>query len=1112
MKRSSWHRWWQPVPRGGSIDRAWHGGRWTPRLEALEDRTVPSGTPHMVLDISTTTRTSDPQGIVAVGPTAYFVADDGIHGKELWKSDGTAAGTTLVKDIYPGTYLRYGVSVPVGSRPDNLTDVNGALFFDADDGVHGRSLWKSDGTAAGTVLVKDVGADGLTNVNGTLFFATSAGLWESDGTTAGTALVKGVGASELTDVNGTLFFVGYDPVHDGELWKSDGTAAGTVIVKDINHGSAGSNPFGLTNFNGTLVFEANDGVHGFELWKSDGTDPGTVLVKDINPGGPNNSSRPGGFVAVNGTLFFGASDGATDGLWKTDGTADGTVLVKGVGASELTNVNGTLFFRGDDGTTAGLWKSDGTAAGTTTVVNLFLGFVPGGRGYLTNVGGTLFFVADESVHGSEVWKSDGTAAGTVLVRDVNPTGASYPVALTDVDGTLFFGAADGPAHGRELWKSDGTAAGTALIKDINSTAGDSVSDGFADLNGVLYFPADDGTGGTELWESDGTAAGTALVKEIFPGGHQAGFFGQSTVPNSSYPTSLTNVNGTLFFAATDAAHGAELWKSDGTAAGTALVKDIWPASVGTGYPYGNSYPSNLTNVNGTLFFTANDGTHGTELWKSDGTDAGTVMVKDINAGASSSPRGLTVVNATLYFAANDGAHGYELWKSDGTAAGTVLVRDINPGTAGANPGSAYFDSLLNVNGTLYFAADDGTHGAELWRSDGTAAGTTIVADARPGPAGSSPAHLTTVNGTLFFTANDGTAVGLWKSDGTAAGTTLLRDIYTGSTNYNYRVAVAYLTTVNGTLFFSANDVTHGKELWRSDGTPGGTGLVRDTNSGSAGSNAGSLTNVGGTLYFRADDGVHGLELWQSDGTAAGTAMVADINPGARASNPFGLTNLNGTLYFSATDGLHGQQLWSLPPATPPTVAGVRVNDGSNQRSEVKSITVTFSTSVTFAGGNAAAAFQLTHLADGVSVALAAAVSTDYLGDTVVTLTFAGPETDPISGLNGGPASLADGRYSLIALSAEVNADGQALAGGGPNGDWVSPADAYGGHGLHLYRLFGDVNGDGVVDAIDLGQLRSTFNRNHTDPLYLWCLDADNGGVVDAGDLGQFRTRFNSNVF
>src|SRR6185295_16930613 len=213
-----------------------------------------------------------------------------------------------------------------------------------------------------------------------------------------------------------------------------------------------------------------------------------------------------------------------------------------------------------------------------------------------------------------------------------------------------------------------------------------------------------------------------------------------------------------------------------------LVKDIRPGS-------GNSGPTSLTNAAGTLFFGAKDDTHGVELWRSDGTAPGTKLVKDIRPGEgpygkkSSIPAYLTNVAGTLFFAANDDTHGVELWRSDGTPAGTKLVKDIYPG------GSSSPSFLMNVAGTLFFLADDGTHGTELWRSDGTAAGTTLVKDILPGTGNSGPTSLTNVAGTLFFAANDDThGRELWKSDGTAVGTKLVKDIRPGGSS-----SPAYLT-------------------------------------------------------------------------------------------------------------------------------------------------------------------------------------------------------------------------------------------------------------------------------------------------------------------------------
>ena len=417
--------------------------------------------------------------------------------------------------------------------------------------------------------------------------------------------------------------------------------------------------------------------------------------------------------------------------------------------------------------------------------------------YLTNVNGILFFSADDSVHDRELWKSDGTEAGTVMVKDIHPVFGSYPNKLTTVNGTLFFSAGQTSAGGsgfpiRELWKSDGTEDGTVMVKNLNGmNPGD--PDWLTNVNGTLFFTASDiGEEESELWKSDGTEAGTVMVKDI----------NETVRPgfpdDSSNPMHLTAAGNLLFFTADDGEHGRELWKSDGTEAGTVMVEDIWALTLSSdpaelthhqiivafsaddglsgrelwgsalgfgaylikdirtvfGYPELSSDPEFLTSIGGTLFFaaTAADGT-ARELWKSDGTEAGTVLVKDINPLADSSPQDLTNVNGTLYFSADDGVNGRELWKSNGTAAGTVMVKNINP------LGDSLPVDFKNVNGTLYFSADDGENGRELWTSDGTSSGTIMVENIQPLPGlGSNPEWLTNVNGILYFNAS----VGLWK--------------------------------------------------------------------------------------------------------------------------------------------------------------------------------------------------------------------------------------------------------------------------------------------------------------------------------------------------------------
>src|SRR5262249_577276 len=150
-------------------------------------------------------------------------------------------------------------------------------------------------------------------------------------------------------------------------------------------------------------------------------------------------------------------------------------------------------------------------------------------------------------------------------------------------------------------------------------------------------------------------------------------------------------------------------------------------------------------------------------------------------------------------------------------------------------------------------------------------GTTLVTDIVPGVNGSSPTYLNNLNGNLLFVANDGSHLDLWTSDGTATGTVPIATSLT---------SVSSLVSVGTTAFFSANDGTHGVELWKTDGTPGGTVLARDIQPGAAGSSPNRLTNVNGKLFFTANDGTHGSELWSSDGTSSGTVLVKDITSGS----------------------------------------------------------------------------------------------------------------------------------------------------------------------------------------------------------------------------------------
>ncbi|MBZ4420242.1 ELWxxDGT repeat protein [Myxococcus sp. RHSTA-1-4] len=427
-----------------------------------------------------------------------------------------------VKDIYRGA---------ASSNPTELTHADGTLLFAADDGAHGRELWKSSGTQGpGTKKVKDI----------------RPGPAGSD-------------PELLTRVGDTVFFTADDGTTGRELWKTDGTRSGTKRVKDIYPGPAGSEPESLIEFNGLLYFAADDGVHGREVWRSDGTPGGTFMVRDLTtePGAENRSFE----MAVAGDYLYIQYYVATPDLsiadlvfWSTDGTAAGFEELIRTGEDntidEMTEVGGRLFFsRNIDEPDEYLYVSDGTAAGTVSIRRF-----PGPLNGLTEFKGKLYFAsghdfdtAPPDYRGDELWKSDGTLAGTVMVKDIRPGAEdSSPRGLVASNGYLYFSADDG-VHGREPWRSDGTTAGTVLLKDVEPGATGSSPEELTAIYGWLFFSAETSGHGREPWVSNGTTAGTVPLEEIAPGAA------------SSNPRDFVRSGWDVFFSAENARKGRELY-------------------------------------------------------------------------------------------------------------------------------------------------------------------------------------------------------------------------------------------------------------------------------------------------------------------------------------------------------------------------------------------------------------------------------------------------------------------------------------------------------------------------------------------------------------------------
>ena len=803
----------------------------------------------------------------------------------------------LVKDINP-------LYRSDGSRPDRFASLGSIAVFEATTADEGRELWASDGTAAGTFLLADV-CPGICSSNARGLLATPKGyffsasslfereLWVTKGTPASTIrLATRLGTSwEIPPLylesQGVLYFVGFAAGDSGQvaqLWRSDGTPAGTHAVADLHPGSP---TFGrLVLFRGRIFFSTNDhSGAGPSLWVSDGTAAGTRLLKRAWPG--TSPSPLPGIVATSRFLYFFAVNprGGLD-LWRSDGTSKGTRRVAGLnliarpGEPALQGVaalgDRLLFAGAADAKGDEVWVSDGTAAGTRKITN-FPEPVPFGRfgsiHPLVPLGNRLVFAANDGTRGQELWATDGTAKGTRLLVDVFPGPGSGVSYLSQVyKGRLLFSGTDG-RRGQELWATDGTPQGTRMIRDICRGSCSSSAFPIAPLGDQLLLVADDGRSGKKIWRTNGTAAGTVPVTDLIPEG---GFFQQIALP------------GKLLFTRRDATYGEELWVTDGTAAGTGLLADLNDANrLGSG-------PGSFLRLGNTLLFAAYDGQR-SGLWKSDGTAEGTVFVHDLNPDPSEPPslaleiRDSAEADGALFLKVDRGGNTpFTLWRTDGTAAGTVLL-DLGPAV------EHNVESLRALGDKIFFVSRD-----DLWVSDGTAAGTRKLTGLVPEATGSHPQWLTVYQGKLFFSGNGPYPANapyfgreLWKTDGTVAGTVLVRDVDWGN------LSPTLLTVHQGLLYFSGEDEEHGRELWVSDGTSAGTRRVTDIGPELESFHFGAMTSAG-PLLFLWDVGTSGQSgLWVSDGTEAGTRW---ISPVTRTNLFVPPVLLDGVVYFLGQDG------------------------------------------------------------------------------------------------------------------------------------------------------------------------------------------------------------------
>ncbi len=720
-----------------------------------------------------------------VGNLVYFITRFNAQ-FELWVTDGSTSGT------------RFRALTPEGLFPENLFSLGNKLIITDGGPPDEAKLWSYDGT----VFVN---------------FATNISPY----------------GFQIVPYDGMLFFPAQADTFGYELWYSDGTVNGTNMLKDINVGRGGSYPTQFAEFDNTLYFRAHDTLHGAELWKTDGTTPGTIIVTDLWEG--LESSYPDNITPSLSDLFFTAVDSVYGHeLWTLNSLQQSP--------KRLTDLNMDL----QDSDVDNLRATDTF----------------------------LFFTFSDSSTGTELYRSDGTEVGTVFLKDIYQGPENSGIrSMIAFDNSMYFVAND-CIHGEELWVSKGSVGNTVLKHDLNLGESGSNPHGFFRFNENLFFKASEKSTGVELYISDGTTEGTQLVDDILQG------------VSSSYPGYFTELDSHLYFLANNAGLGKTLYRMDGTASNT--------------LPTGDEIILNgIEKVNNVLIMDVYDALYGTEPWAFTGDTS--FLLKDIHPTSSSFARIKSAIEfqGNLYFTADDGVHGREIWKTDGTPEGTALLKDLVPGVASSSVGfMTPFDSFFLFSGVYH-------SDSELWISDGTAEGTYQLKEINPGINGSRPIGFYQYKNEIYFAAYDYYGRELWKTDGTTEGTILVKDINLDGSSYPQNFMEA-----GGNLFFTAMD-SRGMELWSTDGSSSGTILLRDIFPGSLSSNPWDLISVDDVLIFSATDSTHGREIWKSDGTTEGTRILVDLLPGQVGSEPHSFANLNGQILFGANATSEGNELWDL---------------------------------------------------------------------------------------------------------------------------------------------------------------------------------------------------------
>lgn len=826
--------------------------------------------------------------------------------------------TLLLLTVFaaPAAAAEPGILRPLGeqtrdSDPGEFATLpDGTVLFSADDGEHGRELWRTDGTAAGTAMVADV-------VPGPV----------------------GSEARELTVIDGVAYFktgqqyYGDPDTVTASFWRTDGTAAGTRRLITLPGQTFTPDDVPFFAFKGEVVFTVKTDWAVFSFYATDGTPEGTRKLDVL----PESGFAPEHWCVAGGYLFFDFNDK----LWRTDGTKAGTTSIEGAGRiSDLFEVQGHLVAVSGEGTLATVAPGETTAKALAESYNLQN--ATGGRLYFTSINGFESWAPGEGrklvsdVPANDRWSHSNGRENIMVSGDrlfwggskhwdvptrlytQGPEGVhQVPGRAVEIDelfplgdGRVIFSAADESDEiRRALWVSDGTAVGTRRLTESNPFGGNRLavaSRGVVGIHRTLEA-------GDELHRVDDAATRFDLLVDI----------NKRTV--GSDPTDAARVGDRVVFKTNEQ---KALWTTDGTFDGTVplLERDSG------GLPLD---PFGLASDDDLALFAARDG-----IYRTDGTPAGTAQIADLGVDAESFNPLARVGTTSVLAARKRGEISHDLWRTDGTAAGTQRLTtgahlgaaNVALGGAGTMLVSGQFGGVWATDGTaagsrklfpqqgaytvpeaiavddgFLVSGDDGVRGEELWHVDPQGGSPRLVKEFYPGVQGSFPRLFgRTGNRMLFAVHFAGREYGWHTMD--------LATEQIEPMTWIEGQAVDWPATAGGVTYI-ATYTTYHTNLYRTDGTEAGTQLLRRFD-GEFSAVPSGFTHFDGVTYFVAEDAEHGVELWRTDGTPAGTRLARDIRPGETSSYPGNLVATGDLLFFTADDEQYGPEPWRILRTTP----------------------------------------------------------------------------------------------------------------------------------------------------------------------------------------------------